>query len=79
MSQAAVAFDESAAPPINLRNLIWVALAFAVQLAFTRLLVLLRQRREQRAPVHVHAHLLAHDPDRPHEPEHAVRGAPAQP
>jgi membrane-associated phospholipid phosphatase len=56
-----------------------VALAFAVQLAFTRLLVLLRQRREQRAPVHVHAHLLAHDPDRPHEPEHAVRGAPAQP
>ena len=30
MSQAAVAVDESAAPPIDLRNLIWVALAFAV-------------------------------------------------
>jgi hypothetical protein len=30
MSQAAIAVDESAAPPIDLRNLIWVALAFAV-------------------------------------------------
>ena len=54
-----------------------VALAFAAQLALTRLLALLRNRREQRTHERAHAHV--HEPDRAHEPEHAVRGVPAQP
>jgi membrane-associated phospholipid phosphatase len=57
-----------------------VALAFAVQLAFTRLAALLRRRRGRRAhadvPAHAHATLHPHGT---HEPEHAVRSAPAQP
>jgi membrane-associated phospholipid phosphatase len=57
-----------------------VALAFAVQLAFTRLAALLRRRRGRRAhaDAHAHAHATLHPHDT-HEPEHAVRSAPAQP